>query len=241
MKPFFKGLECIKSLNECRTIHTYRKLGVAKKSVNKNEHAIIYTTNTAPRPKPSELPRAGEGGMLRSIRINRSPHTEHLHPMSRINFGRVYTVEHNVKVFDYGDVTNDHLHLLVTQFHLVMLATQQEALRAPIQQSAQPGQLQAGTAQAESSAVGAARYTRMQPVTTIQEDQEDDDDEESEDEDEEEEDEDEDDARGKGKGKAIAKNEEEDDDSEGEDDDEDEDEDGEDEDEDEDEEDEDED
>ena len=36
-----------------------------------------------------------------------------LDPLSRINFAKVYTVEHNVRVMPVGEVDQDSKHLLV--------------------------------------------------------------------------------------------------------------------------------
>lgn len=40
-------------------------------------------------------------------------------PASRINFGKMYTVEHNVKVYDFGDVRRSSLSMLVKQWRYV--------------------------------------------------------------------------------------------------------------------------
>ena len=59
-----------------------------------------------------ELPRPGERGMMSAIRCKGHKRSDRLHPMARINFARTYTVEHSVKVYDFGDVHKDDLYHL---------------------------------------------------------------------------------------------------------------------------------
>lgn len=102
------------------SIQTYNRRGVAKPGIPKNEHAIIYTGSTEPRPHPTELPQSKyEEGMLSPIRV-KAKHKGILDTMSRINFGKIYTVEHNVKVFDFGQVYKEFGHVLYRQFQEVL-------------------------------------------------------------------------------------------------------------------------
>jgi hypothetical protein len=66
------------------------------------------------------MPFAGEENMLKqAIRVQ--PHrTEALNEASRINFGKPYAVEHNVKLAEIGTVADEHLHILVTYFMRAM-------------------------------------------------------------------------------------------------------------------------
>lgn len=41
---------------------------------------------------------------------------EIIHPKSRLNFGRVYTVEHNIKVLKVGRIPDEHLARLDRYF-----------------------------------------------------------------------------------------------------------------------------
>lgn len=45
---------------------------------------------------------------------------EWLHYTSRVNFSKIYTVEHNVKVMGIGTVGDEHVHLLRGYLHLAM-------------------------------------------------------------------------------------------------------------------------
>jgi hypothetical protein len=95
---------------------------VAKRGVIKNQHAIAYTRKNEPAPEKKEKPRKPkEQPMLPGIRVLPKKRHLKLHRMARIDFSRIYTVEHNVKVFDFGNVHKDHLHRLITQWIRVFM------------------------------------------------------------------------------------------------------------------------
>lgn len=54
--------------------------------------------------------------MLASIRITPKSRSEKLDSMSRINFAKMYTIEHNVKVYNFGDVHDNFVDLLRHQW-----------------------------------------------------------------------------------------------------------------------------
>jgi hypothetical protein len=54
--------------------------------------------------------------MLNSIRVRPQKQGAKMDPMSRINFAKIYTIEHNVKVMDFGDVHEDSIHVLEEQW-----------------------------------------------------------------------------------------------------------------------------
>ncbi|KAK6442490.1 hypothetical protein LTR95_001284 [Oleoguttula sp. CCFEE 5521] len=86
-------------------INTYNGRGVSKPGVIKSDHTIIYSGRNCPDPDPAELPARGEAGMrLDAIRVDPDDKVTKLDPMSRIDFGKVHTVEHNVKVKSFGNV-----------------------------------------------------------------------------------------------------------------------------------------
>ncbi|KAK3719953.1 hypothetical protein LTR37_004076 [Vermiconidia calcicola] len=87
----------------CVPIITYQGQGVTKESVVKGNHAIVYTTKRSPDPLPNEVPqRAGDRHMRTSVRIKPDEKGDQLMNMSRIDYGRVYTIEHNVKAMAFG-------------------------------------------------------------------------------------------------------------------------------------------
>lgn len=77
------------------------------------DHGIIHTTLNVPPYLP------GEHLTKYSIRVQPTT-TETLHPASRINYGKAYAVEHNVKVLDIGMVVEPHRYLLSGYFDAAM-------------------------------------------------------------------------------------------------------------------------
>ncbi|KAL8774282.1 MAG: hypothetical protein Q9209_001033 [Squamulea sp. 1 TL-2023] len=76
---------------------TYSGQGAAKKSVDKNAHAIIFTS-TSP---PEKLP--GEHGMNKSpLRVIPVRADEKLDSRSRVNLAKPYSIEWNTKVKEIG-------------------------------------------------------------------------------------------------------------------------------------------
>lgn len=57
-----------------------------------------------------------EEGMLEPIRVMPTDPNAMMDPLSRLNFGKVYTVEYNVKVSDFGDVHSSSITNLERQF-----------------------------------------------------------------------------------------------------------------------------
>jgi hypothetical protein len=91
----------------CIPINTYNGQGVAKVGFNSRDilaHAIIYMKGSSSQgaegePKMSKKP----------IEVAPAAPDQQLDPMSRIHFGKVHTVEHNVKIMNVGQVTKDSL------------------------------------------------------------------------------------------------------------------------------------
>lgn len=77
------------------------------------DHGIIHTSLNAPNQV------VGEQLTKYSIRVEPTK-DEILHPASRVNYGKAYAVEHNVKVLDIGMVTQNHRYLLSQYFDAAM-------------------------------------------------------------------------------------------------------------------------
>jgi hypothetical protein len=58
--------------------------------------------------------------MMPGIRITPKRKGDKLHQMSRIDFARMYTVEHNVKVYEFGEVHRDALDRLIKQWFFII-------------------------------------------------------------------------------------------------------------------------
>lgn len=99
-------------------INTYSGKGVAKPSVNKSEHVIIFTGAKPPLPTRDEMPtRRGEPSMRSTpIQVDIDSQDERLDPMSRLDLGGVTKVEHNIKVKALGMVNKRSIDALRSQY-----------------------------------------------------------------------------------------------------------------------------
>ncbi|KAL2856412.1 hypothetical protein BJY01DRAFT_178837 [Aspergillus pseudoustus] len=83
----------------CFSISTYGGRGVAKPGVDPAKHAIVHMSDAEPRLGSNEPLMVKE-----PLRVNPERFDERLNPKSRLNFGKIYTVEHNVKVLPIGEI-----------------------------------------------------------------------------------------------------------------------------------------
>lgn len=86
----------------CVPVNTYNGKGVVKKGFNASDraaHAIIYMKDQSPYLNDDEHDIS-----KRPIMVIPAADDQKLDPMSRLNFGKVHTVEHNLKVMDVGRV-----------------------------------------------------------------------------------------------------------------------------------------
>lgn len=83
----------------CLPILTYGGQGATKAGVRASDHAIVHDANESE-------PDAAPGELLGkyALRIVLEVEGETLDPMSRIDFGKVYTVQHNIKVMNVGRI-----------------------------------------------------------------------------------------------------------------------------------------
>jgi hypothetical protein len=74
-----------------------------------------------PSPGSDEEPNTlvGELGMLGPLRVVPTKESYRMHPKARINFAKSYTVEHNLKVYDFGMVHKRYLAALRAQYDWV--------------------------------------------------------------------------------------------------------------------------
>ncbi|KAK5696191.1 hypothetical protein LTR97_008611 [Elasticomyces elasticus] len=96
---------------------TYGGRGVSKVGVLKYEHAIVHCTRQAPKPRNDELPQSGEAGMqLQPIQVTRDLPEDTLDPMTRIDYGKVHTIHHNIRIKSLGVVHPNSITALEHQF-----------------------------------------------------------------------------------------------------------------------------
>jgi hypothetical protein len=96
---------------QCLPVTTYDGRGYRKKGINLDEHGLIYSSDK----KPSSV----QGITKAPLKVKLSRGAEKLVNPSYINYGRVYTVETNVKVKDVGDLDTDSRRLLRRYFNEV--------------------------------------------------------------------------------------------------------------------------
>ncbi|KAL2268518.1 hypothetical protein VTJ83DRAFT_3364 [Remersonia thermophila] len=88
--------------SSCVPILTYGRLGCKKRGVKPQYHGIIHQHNK----KPSIL--EGEPVLgVPPIKVRLSERTEKISPESRVNYSKLYSIEHNVRVFFIGSVDPD--------------------------------------------------------------------------------------------------------------------------------------
>jgi hypothetical protein len=58
--------------------------------------------------------------MMKEIRVVTTDRRDKLDEMSRINYQKIYTVEHNAKVYDFGTVHKNHLRIFYAQWMFVL-------------------------------------------------------------------------------------------------------------------------
>lgn len=107
----------------CVAISTHSGEGIARLPGMPFKHAIVHTGRLPPLPLPGEA----EAEFLTSIRVDSDVPGQSLHPASRVDFGKLYTVEHNMKVKPYGVVNQYSMVALAENFALVLDAKQLDA------------------------------------------------------------------------------------------------------------------
>lgn len=77
---------------------------MAKPGVDPTKHAAIYMRGTSPFTGPNEPDTIKE-----PLEVEPATQEHTLHPMSRVNSGKIYTVEYNVKVVCVGKIAADSI------------------------------------------------------------------------------------------------------------------------------------
>lgn len=104
-----------------RPILTYGLRGTAKPGVKSEDHAIVYAG--------SELPRLKEGEAIlhkTPIRIKMDNKSEKLAEESRLNYAKIYTIEHNTKVCFIGKVHKNSKARFLATWREVALRSETE-------------------------------------------------------------------------------------------------------------------
>ncbi|KAK5656173.1 hypothetical protein OQA88_4933 [Cercophora sp. LCS_1] len=86
----------------CVPILTYERRGCTKRGVKAGKHGIVYPSTGRPHAMPGE-PALG----FQPVRMRLDHATEKLAKESRINYAKLVTIEHNVKVFFIGRIVRN--------------------------------------------------------------------------------------------------------------------------------------
>jgi hypothetical protein len=95
----------------CLPIMTYGGQGTLKYGVHPEDHAAIYTKHDGP------VILEGEKMENVPIRVDVIDQSHKLDPMSRLNYAKLYTVEHNVKVFFIGKIAKNYEQKVVDAYN----------------------------------------------------------------------------------------------------------------------------
>ena len=112
----------------CIPIVNYNYSGGRRSRIKLSEHSIIHTTQRAPNPTEAELPRRLMSGMAESgllsqpIRVHGAGVQDVLDQVSRIDYGSIYTISHDIKVRPLGVVAEQSMVALSQQFRRVWAA-----------------------------------------------------------------------------------------------------------------------
>lgn len=102
----------VADLESSRAIHTYGGQGTNKRGAHGEDHAIIYSPGEGPYLLP------GEKGIVKTaIRCEMKLPSDKLDPASRLNYAKLYTVEHNVKVAFIGYVARECQQQLIADYN----------------------------------------------------------------------------------------------------------------------------
>jgi len=131
----------------CLSIMSYGERATTKPGVHAEDHAIIYTT-AGPKLVPGE---ENTGMVFKPVKVVPDNGRHKLDKASRLNYAKLYTVEHNVKVWFIGKVHRDYLLQVLNDHNiahppLTMPQSNYYTYPPPTTQAAATASYQAGAA-----------------------------------------------------------------------------------------------
>lgn len=105
----------------CVPILTYGGRATTKPGVKPDDHAIIHTTSTAPQELPNE-----QKLRKKPVRVNNFSEKDKLAPESRVNYSKLYTIEHNFRVSFIGKIHEDSKAIFFTQVKKIFEGSDEE-------------------------------------------------------------------------------------------------------------------
>lgn len=94
----------------CLPVTSYAGYGHRKNGIRLGDHGFIYSKNK---------PRKVDGMCSRSLKLTLAKGAAHLKDPSLVNYGKVYTVETNVKVKNVGDLDFESKEILIRYFRRI--------------------------------------------------------------------------------------------------------------------------
>jgi hypothetical protein len=107
----------------CLRINTYNKQRASKLGAQSKDYAAVYASDGKAQWSPDE------GLEKTPFPIIVEDPDETIDPRFRLNFGRVYTVEHNIKVLKVGRIPTEYLADLDNYFIRTLNVSQQDTLQ----------------------------------------------------------------------------------------------------------------
>jgi hypothetical protein len=99
----------------CLMLNTHNRKGAGKEGVNPDNYAAVY-------PLGGEVHLGPDEHLIkRPFPIKVEVPGESIDPTSRLNFGRVYTLEHNIRVKKVGRIPDEYLQQLDGYFFQVQV------------------------------------------------------------------------------------------------------------------------
>jgi hypothetical protein len=93
----------------CIPILTYGNQGVLKRGVHPEDHAVVYSVYSSKLDNRPYILEREKGLMTKHpIRVEVIKEAHKIDPLSRLNYAKLYTVEHNVKVLFIGKVAKNY-------------------------------------------------------------------------------------------------------------------------------------
>jgi hypothetical protein len=96
-----------KGYSLCSPVHTYGGQGTLKARLDASEHAAIFAKGTEPNVLEEEEMVIKPFPVI--VEADDNDDYNLLHPMSRINLGKIYTIEHYNRVLKIGRIDEEHL------------------------------------------------------------------------------------------------------------------------------------
>jgi hypothetical protein len=97
-----------------RPILTYGGRGLLKPGAHPEDHAVIYSSESG-----GPYLQDGEQIGMKAVEVKIKDQSNKLDPLSRLNYAKLFTIEHNVKVFWIGRLAKEYEQQVVTDYRCI--------------------------------------------------------------------------------------------------------------------------